>query len=96
MRDFAWCAKFIYGLALQHLVSQGLRNFAQGAKFNFLSSALCPAAFTPFGISHAMRKFRIAMQNCWLLDFFSDSLPCILDWLGKGYEALQNLDSSCV
>ena len=28
--------------------------------------------------------FHIAMQNCWLLDFFSDSLPCILDWLGKG------------
>ena len=47
-------------------------------------------------ISHALRIFRIAMWNCWMLDFFSDSLPCILDLFGKGYEALQNLDSSCV
>ena len=35
-------------------------------------------------ISYAMWKFCIAMRNCWLLDFFSDSLPCIHDWLGKG------------
>ena len=91
--DFAWCVKFIFGLALQHLVSQGLRNFTQGAKFNFLSAALYPTACTPFGILHVMRKFRIAMRNCWLLDFSYDSLSCILDWLDKGYEALQSLDS---
>ena len=30
-----------------------------------------------------------------MLDFSSDSLPCTLDWFGKGFEALQNLDSSC-
>ena len=64
-------------------------GFARLAKFNFFSPALCPAACTPFGISHAMR-------NCWLLDFFFDSLSCILDWLDKGYEALQSLDSSCI
>ena len=61
------------------LVSQGLQNFAQDAKFIFHSLALCPVACTRFGISHAMRKFRIVIQNCWMLDFFSDSLPCILD-----------------
>ena len=27
-----------------------------------------------------------------MLDSFSDSLPCSLDWFGKGFEAL---DSSC-
>ena len=71
-------------------------GFTRLVKFNFLSSALCPTACTPFGISHAMRKFCIAMRNCWLLDFSYDSLSCILDWLGKGYKALQRLDSSCI
>ena len=66
---------------------QGLRNFAQGA--NSFFTAFCLAACTPFGISHAMR-------NCWMLDFFSDSLPCILDWFGKGYEVLQNLFFMCL
>ena len=35
------------------------------------------------------------LRNSSVLDFFSNSLPCILDWFGKGFEALQNLDSSC-
>ena len=83
--DFAWCAEFIFGLVLQHLVSQGVRNFAQDAKFIFLNLALRSATCSPLDISHAMR-------NRWMLDFFSDSLPCILDWFGKGYEALQSLD----
>ena len=30
-----------------------------------------------------------------MLDSSSDSLPFTLDWFGKGFEALQNLDSSC-
>ena len=30
-----------------------------------------------FWISHNMRRFLIAMRNCWLLDFFCDSLPSI-------------------
>ena len=38
------------------LVSQGLRNFAQGAKFIFHSLALCPTACTLFGISHSHAK----------------------------------------
>ena len=33
-----------------------------------------------FWISHNMRRFLIAMRNCWLLDFFFDSLPSI-SWL---------------
>ena len=42
-----------------------------------------------------LRKFRKWLQNSSVLDSFSDSLPCTLDWFGKGFEALQNLDSSC-
>ena len=42
--------------------------------------------------SWAIRK---GLRNSWMLDSFSVSLPCILDWFGKGFEALQNLDSSC-
>ena len=30
-----------------------------------------------------------------MLDSFSDSPPCSLDWIGKAFEALQDLDSSC-
>ena len=42
--------------------------------------------------SSAIRK---GLWNSWMLDSFSVSLPCILDWFGKGFEALPNLDSSC-
>ena len=56
MQNFAWCAKFMFSLALQHLVSQGLQNFAQGVKFLLFSLALYPAAGAPLGISHAMRN----------------------------------------
>ena len=42
-----------------------------------------------------LRKFRKWLRNSSVLDYFSDSLPYILDWFGKGFEALQNLDSSC-
>ena len=41
------------------------------------------------------RKFRNGLRNSSVLDSFSDSLPCTLDWFGKGFEALQNLDYSC-
>ena len=37
-------------------ISQGLRNFAQGAKFIFHNLALCSAACTHFGISHNHAK----------------------------------------
>ena len=40
-------------------------------------------------------KFRKWLRNSLVLDSSSDSLPCTLDWFGKGFEALQNLDSSC-
>ena len=45
-----------------------------------------------------LQKFRKAvkgLQKSSVLDSFSDSLPCILDWFGKGFKALQDLDSSC-
>ena len=85
---------------------QGLKNFAQGAKFIFLSLWFRKACEISYRVQNSfftvslsilqlvlLLAFRIAMQNCWMLDFFSDSVPCILDWFGKGYEALQNLDS---
>ena len=78
------------------LVSQGVAkfilNFARLAKFlllNFTRLVLL------LGNSQACEYFAKGLQNCWMLDSFSDSLPCILDWFGKGFEALQNLDSSC-
>ena len=46
-------------------------------------------------ISSVLRKFCKWLQNSSVLDSSSDSLPCTLDWFGKGFEALQNLDSSC-
>ena len=81
MWNFAWCVKFIGFLF----------SFVRCAKFIFLSLALYLATCTPIGISHAVRKFCIAMRNCWMLDFFSDSLPCILDWLGKGLRSSPKL-----
>ena len=42
-----------------------------------------------------LRKFRKWLRNSSVLDSFSNSLPCTLDYFGKGFEALQNLDSSC-
>ena len=38
---FAWCTKFLHGCIL---VSHGVWNFTQGAKFLSLIPALCPAA----------------------------------------------------
>ena len=43
----------------------------------------------------SLQIFRKCLRISWMLDSFSDSLPCILDWFGKGFEALPNLDSSC-
>ena len=31
------------------------------------------------------------MRKCWLLDFFSDYLPCIADWLGNGLRSAPKL-----
>ena len=45
--------------------------------------------------SSILREFRKWLRNSLVLDSSSDSLPCTLDWFGKGFEALQNLDSSC-
>ena len=42
-----------------------------------------------------LQKFRKGLRNSSVLDSFSNSLPCILDWVGKGFEALQNFDFSC-
>ena len=46
-------------------------------------------------ISSVLRIFRKWLWNSSVLDSSSDSLPYTLDWFGKGFEALQNLDSSC-
>ena len=70
-------------------VSQGLRNsflacenFARGCEIH--SWEIHKLA----NISQEVAKF----TN---VNSFSDSLPCILDWFGKGFQALPNLDSSC-
>ena len=43
----------------------------------------------------SLQIFRKGLWISWMLDSFSDSLPFILDWFGKGFEAIPNLDSSC-
>ena len=45
--------------------------------------------------SSMLRKFRKWLLNSSVLDSSFDSLPCTLDLFGKGFEALQNLDSLC-
>ena len=88
-------AKILQGVAKFILSFARLAKFRKGAKFIFHSLALCPAACTPLRQFSSLQIFRKGLQNSWMLDSFSDSLPCILDWFGKGFEALQNLDSSC-
>ena len=84
--------KFLKGLR-NSSVSQRLRNsflayenFARGWKIDPQIRKTCEIP------SWAIRK---GLRNSWMLDSFSDSLPCILDWFDKGFEALLNLDSSC-
>ena len=80
-KDFAYHAKFRMVFEIPswlHLGFVWYAKFRTRCKISFthsrsLSCNYCSSSW-----------FRIAMQNCWLLDFFSDSLPCILDWLGKG------------
>ena len=97
--DFARLAKILQGLRnwfssalVLHGVAKFILNFARLAKFLLLSFA---SLVLLLGNSQACEYFAKGLQNCWMLDSFSDSLPCILDWFGKGFEALQNLDSSC-
>ena len=91
-------AKFLFLSCFCKLVkiSQGVAkfilNFARLAKFLLLSFARLVILL---GNSQAYEYFTKGLRNCWMLDSFSDSLPCILDWFGKGFEALYNLDSSC-
>ena len=40
-------------------------------------------------------KFSFVLWNSSVLGSSFDSLPCTLDLFGKGFEALQNLDSLC-
>ena len=72
-----------------------LVKFHKGAKFILHGLALCTVACTPLRQFARLRIFCKGLRNCWMLDSFFDSLPCILDWFGKDFEALQNLDSSC-
>ena len=85
---FARLAKFRTGCGI---------HFSQSC---FLSCSLYSfwhfACYAKISHSHEIFLHSHAMRNCWMLDFFYDSFPCILDWFGKGYEVLQNLDSSCV
>ena len=85
---FASLRKFRKGLQNSFSVSQGLRN-------SFFTALLSVLQLVPLGHFASLRKSCKRLWNCWMLNSFSDSLPCILNWFGKGFEALQNLDSSC-
>ena len=75
-------------------VSQGFAKFLLACE-NFASGCEILHFRKPCEITSGLRKFHKGLRNSPMLDSFSDSLPCILDWFGKGFEALQNLDSSC-
>ena len=74
-------AEFPSGLQKFRKAEKELRNFPQFRR--------------PCEILSSLQKFRKGLRNSSMLDSFSDFLPCILDWFGKGFKALQNLDSSC-
>ena len=67
-----------------------LVKFRTECEIHFPKSCSLSCSLYSFWHFASLRKFSTAMRNCWMLDSFSDSLPCILDWFGKGYEALQN------
>ena len=90
--------RFCKGLR-NSLVSQGLWNSFWLAKISlgvakFILSFARLAKFL-FGQFASFWIFRQGLQNSWMIDSFSVSLPCILDWFGKGFEPLHNLDFSC-
>ena len=94
------CENFARGCEIHQFrkpceISFSLRKFRKGAKFILHGLALCTVACTPLRQFARLRIFCKGLRNCWMLDSFFDSLPCILDWFGKGFEDLQNLDSSC-
>ena len=70
--------------------------FRKAYEIHFSQSCSLSCSLYSFWHFASLWIFRKALRNYWMLNFFSDSLPCILDWFGKGYEALQNLDSSYV
>ena len=72
LRNFVHGAKFIF------LSFARLAKFRTGCEIHFVQLWSVLQLVLLLGISRALRKFRIAMRNCWMLDFFSDSLPCIL------------------
>ena len=79
--DFAYHAKFRMVFEIpswQHLGFAWCAKFCTGCEISFTHSYSLSCSYW------SSSWFCIAMWNSWLLDFFSDSLPCILDWLGKG------------
>ena len=71
-------------------VAKILQGWKEVVKF-FSFARLCEI---PYGLQK-FRKAPLGLRNSPLLDSFFDSFPCILDWFGKGFEALHNLDFSC-
>ena len=63
MRNFAWCAKFIFATSC---------GFAGCSKFRTVCEIVLHSVLQLLFllISHAMQNFRINMQNCYILDFF--------------------------
>ena len=79
-------------MELQNFVGgKGVAKFSQCCKGDAKFSQVKKVAEK---FPSVMRKFRKRLRNSSVLDSSSDSLPCTLDWFGKGFEALQNLDSS--
>ena len=61
MLNFAWCEKFIcYCL----VVSQGVRNFAQGAEFSFTQSCSCSSSWFSLSLI-GLATYCQAWQRLW-------------------------------
>ena len=63
-----------------------------------ISSLSCSDSF-PLPISQVGKISQVGfhnLQNCWMVDFFCDFLPCILIWLWQRVMKLQSLVSSWI
>ena len=84
MRNFVWCAKFIFAASYGFVRCAKFCTVCEIGLYSVLQLLLLL-------ISHAMRNFCIDMRNCYMLDFFLwfSSLHLWLAWqpiakLGKG------------
>ena len=87
--QFAWLARFCKVAKSLSSVCKACEN-SHSLLNSFSSTVLSVLQLV------LLLHFCIAVRNCWVVDFFFVSPPCMLDWLGKGYKAFQSLVPSCV